>query len=183
MKKMMALLAAVACAGAAADPQAGYLELAVGTVQHGDGDLDESLDKGVAVDFAVGINQVINSRFNNGVKLTIDNVVDGEAEQCTAQGCETDDFHITTLGLNYDLDWRFVRPLSLLASAGVGGGWSSIFPDNVEFMIRSSIGLSFHAGERFQIVLGAVNNYFPAIAEDTVYSLTRWTLGLRFDFE
>lgn len=183
MKKIIALLAIVVSSGVFADPQSGYLDFMLGTVQHNDDDLDVSLDKGVAVDLAVGINKVVNSRFNHGVKLTLDNLVDAESTSCTALGCETDDFHITSLALNYDLDWRFVRPVSLLVSVGLGGGMSSIFPDNNEFMVRSSIGLGFHPARRFQIVLGGVSNYFPSVAEDVSYSVLRWVLGLRFDFD
>lgn len=191
MKKIFVLVLLLApCVGMASpgntvhkNPEA-YLEFGGGFVSHSDKDFPGDIEQGAAVDFALGVNQRKSLQFSHGLKLTLDNLVDGRVT-CNDPAClgEEDDFHITSLAANYDLDWRFVKPVSLLFSIGAGPSWSSLFVDNSEFMIRGSLGVGFHVARGLQITLAGVGNFFPVMSDDAEYSVIRGMLGLRWAWD
>jgi hypothetical protein len=116
------------------------------------------------------------------MKVSLESVLNGEYT-CDAPGCDAEDFNLTSLAGSYDLQWRFIRRLSLLASVGLGYGWSSSFPDNGSTMIRSSLGFGVHLGEQWQITLSAVRNNYLDIGDGDKYAVTRGMFGFRYDFE
>lgn len=187
MKRTIAVLAILLPCSVLASPDNGYVDFGIGgVIDHRDKGFDATIEDGDAIDLAVGFNKVVRERFNHGGKITLDYLTNAEVSDCNPRElpvCGSDDFDITSLALNYDLDWRFVKPVSLLFSAGAGWGWSDIFyPDDGVFMIRSSLGLGFHANKRLQITLSVVENAFPAVADDLKYAQRRGMLGLRWDF-
>jgi opacity protein-like surface antigen len=159
-----------------------YLEFAAGFVSHDDGDFPGELKDGAAADFAVGINSRLDERFSHGFKVTLDSTFDATAT-CEVSFCngEKEKFSVTSLAGNYDLDWRFTRRLSLLASVGAGAGWSDLFEDNVELMLRGSVGLGFHVTRQLQLTVSGAGNFFPSNDDD--YAIIRGMFGLRWAWD
>ena len=206
MKRTIAVLAIIASGSALGGNPVGVVEFGIGAAVVNDANvsfdnvldddnIDVDFDKGVSFDAAYGMNYRVNDRFSNGIKVTVDHIARAEADTYDPEkGWDKDEFDITTLALNYDLDWRFVRPISLLFSTGAGFGWSDIFPDDWEFVTRASLGLGFHVAQKWQITLAGIVNYFPEINYkvdvpemgrvdvEADYTIVAARVGFRYEF-
>ena len=163
-----------------------YLEFAGGFVSQQDSGLPYDLDDGAALDFAVGINKRLDERFSHGFKVTLDTMFDANATCSDARQCGDDEeqtFSVTSLAGNYDLDWRFAKSFSLLASVGAGPGWSEFFEDDVEIMVRASLGLGFQVTRQLQLTLSGATNMFPFLEDNDDYAIIRGMFGLRWAWD
>jgi opacity protein-like surface antigen len=163
-----------------------YLEFAGGFVSHHESGVPYELDDGAALAVAVGMNKRLDERFSHGFKVTVDTMFDANASCRDARLCGDDEeqsFSVTSLGGNYDLDWRFARSFSLLASVGAGPGWSDFFEDDVEIMVRASVGLGFHVSRQLQLTLAGTANMFPFLKDNDDYHIISGMFGLRWAWD